>query len=183
MTNAPKDATDRFYYPLQCTRSMAVGVVIHQVGEAEVSAITIAMVEHEVRVVLDHLPAFGAESVLDAQYLGDAGGGQGEGLLTVAALEVRLPFGIEWVRRSPDFDVPLLFDQLRDLDQAGACIRIGETPFTGLSLEKIAFGDPPAGLVRVAASAPPIETAPYVAVELTEGLGTDDVPMVVGPAA
>jgi len=91
---------------------MAFGVVIHQLGEAQVTAVAIAMMEHEIRVVFDHLPTLGAESILDAQYLGDAGGAQGEGLLAVAALEVRLPFWIERVCRSPDFDVPLLFDQL-----------------------------------------------------------------------
>ena len=91
-------------------------------------------------------------------------------LLFIAVLEVLVPFRIEGVGRSADLQMPLLLDHLCDFDQALTCVGIGEAPFAGLSLEKIAFGDPPPGLIRMATLAPSIQSSPDVTVELPEGL-------------
>lgn len=76
----------------------------------------------------------------------------------------------------------LPFDQLSNLDQACACIGVGKSPAAGLSLEKIAFGDPASGFVRMTAFAPSIKSPPGEAADFAERLGTDDMPMIVCPA-
>jgi len=54
---------------------MAVGMVVYQVGDLEILAVAVPMVQHEVLIVLDPLPASGADSILRLMYLCREGGG------------------------------------------------------------------------------------------------------------
>ena len=156
-------------------------MVVNQVGNAVILAVAVPMMKHEILPVLEHLQAPRTGSILHTMYLRHDGGSQGSDQLFIAVLEVRRPLGVEWVGCRPDFDVALLFYRLRDTNQALACGGVGEAPFTFITLRKIVVGDPAASLVRVTILAPSKQPFPYVAVELSKGLGTDVVPMVVGP--
>jgi len=90
---------------------------------------------------------------------------------------------VEWVGRPLDLEVPLLFDHFCDFDQAVACRRIGEVPTAPIGAQKVALGDPAAGLVRMAALAPSVDAAPHEAIDFGERLGANPMPMVVGPAS
>jgi len=79
--------------------------------------------------------------------------------------------------------MPLLFDQLSNLDQTCACVRVGKSPAFSVVTQKIALRDPASGFVRIAAFAPSIDSPPYITVDFAERLGTDHVPVVVRPAA
>ncbi len=90
---------------------------------------------------------------------------------------------VEWVGRPFDLDMPLLFYLFCCFDQAVARSRVGEVPSTSIVMQKVAFGDPASGFIRMAAFAPSVDSIPYEAIDFGKRLGTDNVPMVVCPAS
>ena len=104
-------------------------------------------------------------------------------MFPVTVLEVVVPLRVEWVGRPFDLDMSLLFYLFCYFDQAVARSRIGEVPTTSIVMQKVAFGDPASGFIRVAALAPSVDSSPHKAVDLGKHLGADNVPMVVGPAS
>ena len=183
MTNAQRTRRFSFTIGSDVPLSVAVRVVVVQIGDPVILPVAVPMMESEVLSVLEHLPAPRTGSILHAMYLSHDGGSQGEDQLFIAALEVRRPLSIEWVGFRSDFDVATLFYRLGDTDQAFACAGVGEAPAVWLSLDEIPIGDPAPRLVRVTILAPSKEPFPYVAVERPEGLGTDVVPVIVCPTA
>ena len=101
MTNAQRTRRFSFTIGSDVPLSVAVRVVVYQIGDPVILPVAVPMMEPEVLSMLEHLPAPRTGSILHAMYLSHDGGSQGEDQLFIAALEVRRPLGIEWVGFRP----------------------------------------------------------------------------------
>ncbi len=161
--------------------SMASGMEKHQVPQLVILVVAIPMMQLDFLFDLNHLPTAWAEPVLLAQDLSTKGRRRPQRQLTVAVLEVRLPFGIERIGRALDLEVALRADCIPHPDKLLAGSRIGKSPRFSFAMRKVAVGDPAPGLVRVPALGPAIHPLPDIGVQLSEGLATDTMAMVVRP--
>ena len=158
-------------------------MVKNQIGELEIPALAIPMVQYEFLIVLRHLLTNRADSILHSVYSCHESGCAGLNLLFIAILKVLLPLRIEWVGRRLYFDMPLPLDQLPNLDQTCACVGVGKSPALSLFTQKVALGDPASGFVGMAAFAPSVDSPTDKTVDFAERLSTDYMPMIVRPAA
>src|SRR5712692_4577669 len=131
---------------------------------------------------LDHLPTTRARPVLLAQEHSTNRRRRPPRQLTVAVLEVRLPFGSERIGGALDLEIALRTDCLPHPDQLLASGRIGKPPRLSFIVGKVAVGNPAPGFVRVTALGPAIHPLPDKGVQLGEGLATDHIAMIVRPA-
>ena len=141
------------------------------------------MMQYEFLVILDHLLTNRANSILHSVYFCHESGCDGLNLLFIAILKVLIPFRIEWVGRPLYFDMPLLFNQLPNFNQAYACVGVGESSAFSVVTQKVTVSDPASGFVRMAAFSPSVNSPSDKVVDLIERFATNYMPMIVRPAA
>ena len=152
-----------------------------QIGQAVILVVAISVMQIERLRVLNHLPTARADALLLPTYFALERCGGSPRQLLVAMLEIRLPLGIEGIGVGLHLDMPLLFHRLLHPDQGLACGRVGEPPCLPWATREVARCYPPAGFMGVAVSRPSLHQLPNIIIQLGEGLGTDDVPMVIRP--
>ena len=121
--------TRRFCFTIWLHYNTSVGGSLGEkkpISKLEIFALAIPMMQYEFLVILDHLLTNRANSILHSVYFCHEFGCNGLNLLFISILKVRILFRIEWVGRPLYFDMPLLFNQLANLDQTDACVGIGK---------------------------------------------------------
>ncbi len=107
---------------------VAVRVVKDQIGKLEILVLAVPVMQYTFLIILDHLLTNRADSILHSVYSCHESGCYGLNLLFIAILKVLIPPWIEGIGRPFYFDMPLLFDQLSNLDQTCACVGVGKSP-------------------------------------------------------
>jgi len=163
--------------------TVTVGMEEDQISLMVILVVAIPVMQFEVLLALDHLSADGALAVLLPQDFGTKRRRRLLRQVPLTVLKVRPPFAIEWIGLPLDLDVALRFDRFPNPDQVFAGDRVRQSPRLSRSMGKVTLCDPLSGLVRVAQFGPPEKSSPDEAIELGEGLATDDVAMIIRPAA
>jgi hypothetical protein len=182
MTNAPS-GTRRCSCAVWCVVSLTVtiGMEEYQIRPSIILVVTIPVMECEGFLALDPLSANGTKSLLLVQALRTKCRGCPQCELSITVLEVRLPLWIERVGVALDLAVALRFDRLLHPNDLLAARWIGEPPGCAPLMGKGAWRDPTASFLRVAVLGPSIPPSPNKTLQFGACLGTDDVPMVIGP--
>jgi hypothetical protein len=154
----------------------------YQMRSSIILMVTIPVRSFEGFLALDPWSAVGTQSLLLVQDLRTQYRGCPPCELAITVLEVRLPLWLERVGVALDLDGALRFDRLLSPDDLLATRWISAPPGCAPLMGQGAWCDPAARLLRGAVLGPSIPPSPNTTIQLGACLGTDDVPMVVGPA-
>jgi hypothetical protein len=159
------------------------GMEEDQGGRLVMLVVAIPVRQFAVLLALDHLSADGALAVLLPQDFGTKRRRRLLRQVPLTGLDVRLPVAIERIGLPLDLEMAWRFDRFPNPEKLLAGDRVRTSPRLSRSMRNVTRGDPVAGLVRVAPFGPPETSSPANAIERGAGLATDDVAMIIRPAA